>query len=118
MGPGEVSESDPHRMEAVWLNCTAPPALDADGCDAVCMDGSRPLMYVRRGVGDGAHKWHIHHQVGTAMADRWRHPVLTEIYLCRTCCCQEIFVHGAADPQSLSTHHCLPCSQDLTRGAC
>ena len=73
MGAGEVSESDPHRMEAVWLNCTAPPAPGADGCDAVCMDGSRPLMYVRRGVGDGAHKWHIHHQVGTAMADRWRH---------------------------------------------
>jgi hypothetical protein len=95
MGPGEVSESDPHRMEAVWLNCTAPPALDADGCDAVCMDGSCPLMYVRRGVGDGAHKWHIHHQVGTAMADRWRHPVLTEIYLCRTCSCQEIFVQCA-----------------------
>jgi hypothetical protein len=31
---------------------------------AVCLDGSPGMVYVRKGVGDGANKWYIHHQGG------------------------------------------------------
>ena len=31
---------------------------------AVCLDGSPGMVYVRKGTGDGANKWYIHHQGG------------------------------------------------------
>ena len=31
---------------------------------AVCLDGSPGMVYVRKGSGDGANKWYIHHQGG------------------------------------------------------
>lgn len=31
---------------------------------AVCLDGSPGMIYHRKGVGDGANKWYIHHQGG------------------------------------------------------
>jgi hypothetical protein len=47
----EVALSDPHRMEAVRMAAAA--ARD----NAVCLDGSVPVFYFRRGSGSGANKW-------------------------------------------------------------
>ena len=31
---------------------------------ARCLDGTPPIYYIRKGSGDGANKWYIHHQGG------------------------------------------------------